>query len=1229
MSIKSLLFVLFLYVCLVWVAVAHFYSGVQLREAGLLWTGAGLLAALLFMIGAPLTVWLKARRAKAATAPSAARRPAEPVHEDDVTLAAILAEANATLAKAPAYAGHRGAAPIAALPMYLLVGPEGSGKTTTFLNSGLEPEALAGQANGGGPTRLCSLWLARNALFVLISGRVFSGDPGRWAQTLRILRGGAPVSRWQALRGNDSPQTAALRGVVGFCDAKEFTSAATDPQRFERYCRTWQDRLRAIGEVFGSEFPVYQVISKADVIPYFPDFFRRLPESDAGQVLGCTMPLSAPGAVPDAGPLAQAEAQRITSSFRQLYNALAERRIVHLAHEPDPNRRQAVYEFPRELKRIRTPLVQLLTDVFRPHPLVPGPTLRGFYLTAVREVELAAGADPHRGDFGASDPSMESTKLFRVADATQLFRARDLGKTPAAATTPRRLALRWMFVADLFHNVVLADHAAPARPIAVRPFEKERRWAFTGVCVVCGLLCLIFGVSWWRNRQLLGEVSAASGIAIQKHGNLPSLADLQALDNLRAEIAFLRTDTPLSYHWGLYTGDRALAAAREVYFRNFQQLLLNDLNAELAATMRTAPASADPGQQYDPIYRALKTHLMITTGACAAEPTVAAQALKEARRRIAPATSADWQRLADGQIDFYSTELAYGNPCHLAEDVAARDRARDYLKRAKGVDRIYNAVLASAEGKAPKGQTLADLAPNYRQVLNGPADVAAVYNRGAWDVVRKASKEAGSGSLGESCVVGLTGEFADLKSDAGLAGTIQGMYTADYIDHWRKYLTGFSVSRYEGAADAARKLAILSDHNSPLLALFFLTGSQTSFPSAPADVGLLEKGAKTLGVSSLVKGAEKAKQEAEAAAGVLPGGTAQIARAFQPVQWVVPPGSDTWVGEKNTGYVDALAQLGQSMQAIARGGAVPDPAIHQTAGQAYDKAMEAARQIARGFKPAGVEGLDGTVQRLLEEPIQLSKRYILSDMEKAGKDKVNGELRAFCAGARVILRKYPFQPTSTEDATLPEVNGFFAPGSGEVWKFQAQSLADLTVKEGSLWKAKDPAKKPQVAPEMLAFLNRAQAVTDAFYPAGATQPQLTYTLRPKLDSSFASFILELVIDGRSYQWNNGLQKQFSWPAPPGTKETGAKAQIRTGPVAYPFSSRGGLWGIFRILADAEPRPLGSRTVEWKYVRGGSGGRQEPIEPAPVRMEIVDFPGGVDVFNPRFFDALQCPAKAVQ
>jgi hypothetical protein len=50
-----------------------------------------------------------------------------------------------------------------------------------------------------------------------------------------------------------------------------------------------------------------------------------------------------------------------------------------------------------------------------------------------------------------------------------------------------------------------------------------------------------------------------------------------------------------------------------------------------------------------------------------------------------------------------------------------------------------------------------------------------------------------------------------------------------------------------------------------------------------------------------------------------------------------------------------------------------------------------------------------------------------------------------------------------------------------------------------------------------------------------------------------------------------------------------------------------------------------KIVEW--TKGGVG-RLEPIQP-PVRLEIAEFPGGVDVFNPKFFEGLRCPARAVQ
>src|SRR5206468_9750074 len=109
---------------------------------------------------------------------------------------------------------------------------------------------------------------------------------------------------------------------------------------------------------------------------------------------------------------------------------------------------------------------------------------------------------------------------------------------------------------------------------------------------------------------------------------------------------------------------------------------------------------------------------------------------------------------------------------------------------------------------------------------------------------------------------------------------------------------------------------------------------------------------------------------------------------------------------------------------------------------------------------------------------------------------------------------------------------------------------------------------------------------------------------------------------------SSLQKQFTWPSAPGSTDVGAVVRLKAGGLTFPVASRGGMWGIFKAMADAEPRPLGSRIVEWKYVRGGDG-RREAIQPAPVRVEIVEFPGGADVFNPKFFEGLQCPTTAVQ
>jgi type VI protein secretion system component VasK len=156
---------------------------------------------------------------------------------------------------------------------------------------------------------------------------------------------------------------------------------------------------------------------------------------------------------------------------------------------------------------------------------------------------------------------------------------------------------------------------------------------------------------------------------------------------------------------------------------------------------------------------------------------------------------------------------------------------------------------------------------------------------------------------------------------------------------------------------------------------------------------------------------------------------------------------------------------------------------------------------------------------------------------------------------------------------------------------------------------------------MLAFLNRAQTIDAAFFSKGA-QPQLTYSLRPKLEG-FQDSTFELEVDGQLHQWASVLQKQFTWPAASGVKP-GAVARIRTRNVAYAFATHGGLWGIFRFMGDAETRPLSSTIVEWKHSIGG-----DPIQPGPVRLEFPELPNGTDVFNPKFFEDFTCPKVAVR
>jgi hypothetical protein len=241
-------------------------------------------------------------------------------------------------------------------------------------------------------------------------------------------------------------------------------------------------------------------------------------------------------------------------------------------------------------------------------------------------------------------------------------------------------------------------------------------------------------------------------------------------------------------------------------------------------------------------------------------------------------------------------------------------------------------------------------------------------------------------------------------------------------------------------------------------------------------------------------------------------------------------------------------------------------------------------------------------------------------------DLVEVEVSRFCSSFQPLLRKYPFNLSSSIDLPLRDFTDYFAPGQGAIWEFQSASLAELTILDGGVWKRNPASQQLKASQALLDFLNKAQQITKAFFPDGGVDPHLSYTLRQ--DLADPGQVIKLQIDGQAHEFGASagiLQHTFRWPAVPA--QQGAVAQSGTSKFSATFSAQAGVWSVFRMFGDAEPRELLQKTLVWKRTKGASG-VSGPMDP-PVTLELVGFPGNVDIFNPKFFADLKCPSKTAQ
>lgn len=456
-------------------------------------------------------------------------------------------------------------------PWYVIIGPPGSGKTTALLNSGLRFPFAEQALSGVGGTRNLDFWFADEAALIDTAGRYTSQDSDAttdskaWASFLALLKKNRPLSP--------------INGILVAIGIDELIKG--DRVAIDAHAAAVRRRLAEVRKALEVAAPVYVLLTKADLLAGFVEFYEDLDVEGRRAVLGRTFEYGQ----------GKVGADRLTAAFDEVTQAVADRQAKRLSEEADMQRRSLILGFPAQLSSLRPRLMRFLEGAFVAGD-EPAGVLRGFYLTS-----------------GVQEGAPLDRLLSGMADVYD--QPRHAAQGSGRAYFLNRLLGEVMFPEA---GLVRTDPKAVLR-------QKTRLTA--AIATIAGLsllLVVMWGVSFFQNRGLQTALLAKSGEAhslikdrgidmVQVGSNDADLEQaLGVLDALRALPQGYGDakagGPPWSMTFGLFQSSHAEKASL-AYLDGLRRILLPRLLLRLEAAMKEN--MANPLAVYEP----LKVYLML------------------------------------------------------------------------------------------------------------------------------------------------------------------------------------------------------------------------------------------------------------------------------------------------------------------------------------------------------------------------------------------------------------------------------------------------------------------------------------------------------------------------------------------------------------------------------------------------------------------------------------------
>ncbi|WP_394144956.1 type VI secretion system membrane subunit TssM [Vibrio atypicus] len=997
------------------------------------------------------------------------------------------------------------------LPWYIMIGPPGTGKTTALQNSGLEfplkDKLGEDPLSGVGGTRHCDWWFTNKAVLIDTAGRYTTQDSNNRKDSRAWLGFLGLLKKYRTKRPiNGAIVTVSIASLI-------------QQTRTERnlHARAIKQRILELKNQLGMQFPVYVLLTKADLIAGFSEFFADLDAKEREQLWGITFPIEAEN-------LETGVVSAFNKEFHGLLKRIQKRLNTRLQQERDIDKRTLIHEFPKQMQLLQSSIDDFLKEIFSPNAFEEAPMLRGLYIVSATQ---------------------QGKPIERVMAETS--NGLGLGQVPLKQQSGDS---KGYFIKNLLEEVIFPEQFVGT---VNRHHQKYVLWTKRAVALASLLAISVFGYQWYNSYSWNKRLVDQTEVAIQQYQEVtsPGLSDETDLFTIVEGLNALR-DLPAGYsgklisddvhRMGLYQGEKIGQPAKAAYERALQGVFANYLIVSLTTQM------SENEQYLEYLYESLKAYLMI---------------YDTERRELDQLYGwfdVYFERSFPGEINegirydlmTHTRNLFALGVNNVPINTKAVQQARSILTRMPLSERAYQRLRLEYISSHIPDFRLSDVLGRYgRQAFQRKSGLGLhegipglyTYN-GFHGLFRVETNRIVKRLMEDSWVYGDSLSIDEATKDDVIA-SVNDRYFRDYIYQWEELLNDVQLKPVTSATEGALLTNSLISSERPMQSIILAVQRELRLTDLKTGENLQVASEVAGNVAEVALKNQKAKLNR-----FLPADTSKLSISL--------PGSeveDEFVDVLNVSEAD-LESMNASFLSLRDYLEVLSEASDKST---YATLMDNESQVAvssslRNVRRSIPNPFASWVSDLSSQTIVLAKRGAQVHVNNIWKEKVYSEYRAAIRG------KYPLNRKAQSEVNLSDFSRFFG-YDGTIDKFFKQYLASSVDTSKRTWVLE---RSVGIDPASLKVFQRARRIRDTFFIPGTQSPKVEFGLKPVyLDGHINNFRVELGEQALVYRHGPQRVSNFVWPTPSSSNTRLSFVPPKSGhSISETFS---GDWGLFRML----------------------------------------------------------------